>query len=73
MTFKEAFESLKLGHRVARKSWGGNILFLEIQEFTGVKTIMVKVASDKYPDGIYSVWAAPRESVAADDWHVVEN
>lgn len=67
MTFGDAIEALKVGHRVSRTGWIENKVWIELRDCHGDAPYFLAVY-----DGEVSMWPAPHDDLLAEDWFVPE-
>jgi hypothetical protein len=82
MTFGEALEQLKYGHKMARAGWNGKGIFIKLQlptaeskmtspyiyiDTTGLDTTNPDAPKSRVP------WLASQTDMLADDWTPVTN
>jgi hypothetical protein len=82
MTFGEALEQLKFGHKMARAGWNGKGIFIKLQlptaeskmtspyiyiDTTGLDTTNPDAPKSRVP------WLASQTDMLADDWTPVTN
>ena len=81
LTFGLAIEALKKGHRVARKGWNGNGIFIELQvpdahskmtqPYIFIDTLGLQTNNPNAPKGRVP-WLASQTDMLAEDWQIVE-
>lgn len=82
MTFGEALEQLKYGHKMARAGWNGKGIFIKLQlptaeskmtspyiyiDTTGLDTTNPDAPKSRVP------WLASQTDILADDWTPIAN
>ena len=79
LTFGQALELLKNGHKLAREGWNGNGIFIELMQFVQptenlpyifIDTRGLKTENPKAPKGKVP-WLASQTDMLAEDWQIV--
>lgn len=89
MTFGQAIDAMKQGHRVARKGWNGKGMFIFLREGRHIKnvepdSIMAQAGFHEFDslphfcmkaadDKLVVGWLASQTDMLSDDWVIAEN
>jgi hypothetical protein len=63
MNFSEALKAMKMGNKISREAWRGEISCMYIHKGANIRL--------QYPDGTTRVYRLGIEELEADDWFLV--
>ena len=77
LTFSEALDLIKQGHKIARQGWNGKGLWLELQTPDAHSKMTLPYIYINYPEdakttpGARVPWLASQTDLLAEDWGIV--
>ena len=77
LTFSEALDIIKQGHKIARQGWNGKGLWLELQTPDAHSKMTLPYIYINYPEdakttpGARVPWLASQTDLLAEDWGIV--
>lgn len=79
MTFSEALEQLKSGHKMSRSGWNGKMMWIALQKPDNNSKMTMPylyieypIGHAAYPEGSRCPWLASQTDILAEDWGFAE-